>query len=222
MGITIARLAELYPRLYHMAEVNTWDSIRENGLLSTTALLDLFGVNGNVRTSIESEHRPESVEIRNDKYGIAVVRDQKPLREKALRNCLVGLTPHEWYKLLNRKTFFWLTEARVRGLLSARAYRDRSHCVLTIDTAELLQRHSVRVRLSSINSGAVLYNPVPRGVETFLPLSDYPFEERRKKRGIANAIAELTVDYSVPDIEAVTLEAHHMRESEIIETLFER
>ena len=32
------------PTLYHMAEDRSWPSIRHRGLLSTTALLDLYGV----------------------------------------------------------------------------------------------------------------------------------------------------------------------------------
>jgi hypothetical protein len=31
-------------------------------------------------------------------------------------------------------------------------------------------------------------------------MKDYPFEDFRRKRGRKNAVAELSVDYSVPDI----------------------
>jgi Family of unknown function (DUF7002) len=39
-----------------------------------------------------------------------------------------------------------------------------------------------RVQLSTINSGATIYNPAPRGPHTFSTVSDYQFEERRKTR----------------------------------------
>lgn len=107
------------------------------------------------------------------------------------------------------------------ALLSARAYKNRTHCVLTIDTAELLERHGESVRLSAINSGATLYRPVSRGSNTFLPPSGYPFDERQRARGNANAIAELTVEYSVPDVEELTLSAKNMRHGEVIEVLFQ-
>jgi Family of unknown function (DUF7002) len=49
MAITPEEFANHYPCLYHMAEANIWPSIEKHGLLSTTALLDLFEVNGNRR-----------------------------------------------------------------------------------------------------------------------------------------------------------------------------
>jgi hypothetical protein len=61
------------------------------------------------------------------------------MRPAALRRCLQdGLTPSDWYRLLNSKVFFWPSEERVAGLLGARAYRGRSQVVLRVDTASLL------------------------------------------------------------------------------------
>ncbi len=71
----LERFAALYPSLYHMAESGSWPSIRERGLLSTTALLDLFEIDGATRTSIESQWRPESIPIEHPSYGSAVVGD---------------------------------------------------------------------------------------------------------------------------------------------------
>jgi hypothetical protein len=48
-GIIPKDLIGRSPRLYHMAEADTWDSIREHGLLSTSALLDLFEIKGDVK-----------------------------------------------------------------------------------------------------------------------------------------------------------------------------
>lgn len=222
MGIAPDRLVELYPCVYHMAEEGTWDAIRERGLLSTSALLDLYEINGNDRFVIESQHRPESITISHPVYGAAVIRDQKPLRENSLRKCLIDLTPREWYELLNSKVFFWLSEKRLLGLLSARAYRNRTHCILTVDTERLLVSHLESIRLSSINSGSTIYKPQPRGRETFLPPQDYPFEARKKKRGRANAIAELCVDHRVPDISDLVVRVVHMQGPREIEVLYER
>ncbi len=101
------------------------------------------------------------------------------------------MTPAEWYEILNRHVFFWVTPERVEGLLKARAYRARSHTVITVETAGLFARHAARIRLSPINSGSTIYRPVRRGIETFKPLNEYPFEERRRVRSIPNAVAEL-------------------------------
>lgn len=215
-------LIRVYPRVYHMANAGTWESIQQRGLLSTTALLDLFSVTGQRRYQIESCHRPKSVEIHHPQYGIAVIRDQAPMREKALETCLEGLTPREWYEMLNRRAFFWVTETRVQKLLGARLYRNQEHTVLTIDTASLLARHAQRVTLSPINSGNTLYNPPSRGHHTFRSIADYPFEERRKMRGLANAIAELAVDYSVPDLFSHIISVERRRNTEVLEQLFLR
>jgi hypothetical protein len=205
-----------------MAEAATWPSIRQHGLLSTSALLDLYGVGGEDRRRIESCRRSESVTIRHVDFGPAVIRDQKPMSEGALQKCLKEMTPTEWYRLLNSKVFFWLTAERVTRLLSARAYRSREHTVLTIDTARLLNRHQAEVTLSPINSGSTVYNPQPRGPETFQLLADYPFDAWRKKRGAAaNAIAELAVTYEVKDISEMVVRVERRRESRVLEVIYE-
>jgi hypothetical protein len=52
------------------------------------------------------------------------------------------MTPREWYESLNRRVFFWVDRRRLIKLLGARAYRNRPHLVLELDTAELLRRHA--------------------------------------------------------------------------------
>ena len=95
------------PTLYHMAERGAWESIKNRGLLSTSALLDLYEVNGAQRLSIESNRRPECVELTSETLPAAVVRDQIPMDDAGLRRCLPEhLTPSDWYRLLNAKVFF--------------------------------------------------------------------------------------------------------------------
>jgi hypothetical protein len=204
-----------------MAEADTWPSIRKSGLLSTSALLDLYGIDGEERRRIESCRREECVTIQHDIYGPAVIRDQKPMSERALRKCLKGITPTEWYRLLNGKVFFWLTAERVSRLLSARAYRGREHTVLTIDTARLLQNHQREVTLSPINSGSTVYNPQPRGADTFQTLANYPFDVWRKKRGRTTAIAELAVTHEVRDIREMVIRVERRKESRVLEVIYD-
>ena len=73
-GISVDSLIEYYPYLYHMAEPDSWESIEDKGLLSTSALLDLFEINGKRRFAIESCHRPDSVVIEHPRHGRAVIR----------------------------------------------------------------------------------------------------------------------------------------------------
>jgi len=221
--MTIEEIIRHYPRLYHMANHGTWDSISRRGLLSTSALLDLFQINGNERYRIESCHRPNSIEIGpHPVHGTAIIRDQRPMNERVLGRSLEGIGIREWYELLNRKAFFWMTEGRVQTLLKAKLYRDYEHVVITVDTASLLAQHGDRAALSPINSGSTIYNPPKRGQYTFLSIAEYPFVERRKRRGIANAVAELAVDYSVPDLLAHTITVERRKDGRVLGTIYSR
>ena len=207
MGVTPTALAADFPRLYHMAEAGSWPSIELHGLLSTTALLDLFSVKGAKRDALELAHRPESVAITHSEHGSAMVRDQKPMSDSGLQRALTdGLTPREWYGILNARVFFWLTEERLQRLLNAKPYRGKSQTVLTLDTAKLLRAHGPRVQLSPINSGNTKPYPHPRGRDTFLPRDQYPFEVWKKKRNRRDHVVELTVEYSVPDVRDFVLQ----------------
>lgn len=195
--MTPEAIAERWPRLFHMAEAGSWLSIQRHGLLSTTALLDLFEVDGPARTELETKRRPDSVEIHHPVHGTATVRDNKPINETVLRRTLVGMSEPDWYRTLNGRVFFWLTTERLDRLRDAPPFRNRPHDILTIDTASLLERHGDRVELAAINSGAV--HPGARntrGAGTFQRITDYPWETRRS----GERVVELTVPYSVPDI----------------------
>lgn len=211
----ICDLIRTYPRLWHMAEDGSWPSISERGLLSTSALLDLYDVCGERRFAIESCHRPESVTISKAGLPDAVIRDQKPMSTEALNKCLEpGITAQVWYETLNDKTFFWTSRERLRRLLGARAYRETPQIVLTINTETLVNQHSGRIYLSPINSGSTIFNPQPRGSSTFLPIEDYPFEDWKQKRtSAAKAVAEVVVSGGVPDIASHVLAVHRVVQS---------
>ncbi len=187
----IARLVSRHPVLYHMAEDGSWESIQKLGLLSTSALLDRFEVGGERRYRIESVRRQEIAAIEHPEHGRALIRDNKPMQEKALKRCLTGMTPRGWYETLNGRVFFWVDRKRLLKLLGARAYRDRPHLVLELNTEELLRRHARDVSLSPINSGATFtMNPAPCGPDTFRRIEDHPADK---------TVVEVTVDYAVPE-----------------------
>jgi hypothetical protein len=221
-GLEIDELCRAYPRLYHMATAGSWPNLRERGLLSTTALLDLFEVRGAERATIESVRRPESVRLTHRRHGGVVVRDQKPMTDAKVAACVRGMTPAEWYRLLNGKVYFWLSERRLGRMLGARPYRGDEHCVLTLDTRSLVTAHAARITLSPINSGAMIRNPPPRGRETFAPIGAYPFDAWRRKRGKADAVVELAVEYSVSDVGRHVIAVERRRGTEVLETLWRR
>jgi len=190
----IIDLCSKYPKLYHIAEKRNWDSIRKHGLLSTTALLDLFEYKGRDRFEIESQLRLRECCITHPTYGVAFIRDQDPMRDKpgdgiSLEKCLVGVTPQQWFELLNRRTFFWTNLTGLGYMLGAKLYRNRSHYVITVDSKELLRRHADKVSLSGMNSGS-LYGQKKRSADTFKSISEHKMPW----------VNELAVDYSVPDI----------------------
>jgi hypothetical protein len=197
-------LVSRYPRLFHMAADGSWPSVADRGLLSTSALLDLFEIGEPERTEIEACRRPETVSLRHDVHGTASIRDNKPLLETRLAGCLEGgMTPEQWYRLLNGRVFFWPTRKRVETLLSAAAYRASPQVVIEIDTAALIAAHRDSIEVSTINSGATRPFAWPRGPDTFRALDDFDYEARRH-RG-QSAIAELTVIYAVTNVTALAV-----------------
>lgn len=207
--MTEAELVASYPRLWHMAHRGSWPSIRDRGLMSVSAILDAYGVTGAQRLALESTHRPESVTLTKAGLPSVVLRDQKPMSGGRLEGCLDdGISSRQWYELLNSRTFFWLSPSRIWSLLRARAYRETTQTVLTIDTASLVAKHSQNIWLSPINSGSALFKPQRRGLMTFQRIADFPFDDRRAKRRPEDAIVELVVDHSVQDIADHVLAVH--------------
>jgi len=202
--VTEAELAELIsdcPTLYHMAERGSWESIKRYGLLSTSALLDHYAVEPPKRTTIESQHRPKSVVVTGNGLPRAVVRDQIPMSDSGLRRALPArLSPANWYELLNAKAFFWLSEERLHKLTNAKAYRDKEHDVLEVDTRSLIEAHRDRIWLCPINSGCTKPMPHPRDETVFARIPDYPYAHWRERRRRGERVVELAVDHSVDDI----------------------
>ena len=219
----LEQLISRYPVLFHMAERGSWASIRKQGLLSTSALLDLFGFSGERRNLLESRRRAESVSIKHPVHGQAVVRDQKPMTDTALERCLLdGLTPSAWYRMLNARVFFWLTEERLLRLLNAGPYASMSHDVLLVETRPLIEKYHDRVTLAPINTGNTKPYPQPRGIATFSSIEDYPYKEWLSKRRGIDPVVELAVMHGVSNIEPLTLSVREMRGNETVRIVWTR
>ena len=189
------------PTLYHMAELGSWPSIQERGLLSTSALLDLYGKEGNERYSIEEARRDKSVVLKGANLPPAVVRDQLPMTDASLLRCLPKhISPSDWYRILNQKTFFWLTTNRLKRLLNAGTYRNKAHDVLEASTQGLLDNYFDKIWFCPMNSGNTKPVPHPRDDKTFRRIPDYPYSDWRPKRARGERIVEFAVDYGIPDI----------------------
>jgi hypothetical protein len=219
--VTEEELVNNYPRLWHMAHDGAWEAIEARGLLSAGALLKLYEKKGEEFDRLFSERRPQSVVLSRVGLPDAVLRDQKPMSDGALKKCLNDkLKPKEWYETLNKRTFFWLSRERIWRLLKARAYRDIEQTVLTIDTAGLVAAHRKRIWLSPINSGSTIFNPQPRGLGTFMRIADFPFNDRGRTRKRPENVVELLVDDSVPDIRNYVIAVHRVRNDQVLNTVW--
>lgn len=221
MGVSVEELVSLHPQLFHMATEGSWPSIKRYGLLSTSALLDLFEVDPERRIQLEGRRRPESVSLTHRVHGHASVRDQKPMTDSGLVVALrgSGQSPEDWYRRLNRKVFFWLTEERLFRMLGAKPYRNTAHTVLVLDTRSLVKVHLPQITLSSLNSGATRPFPWPRDLNTFSPLADYPFAALSGRRKLRDVVVELAVEYSVRDITDHVREVRTMRATDTLNTM---
>lgn len=219
--VTPEQIANAYPVLFHMAAEGSWPGIQTHGLLSTSALLDLFAVEGQLRKHIEEEHRPESVPIVHPVHGSAIVRDQKPMDDRGLLRALPDeISPRDWYRTLNSKVFFWVRRTRLETMMGARAYRAIAKTILHVSTAELLGKHAAHTVLAPMNTGCTKPFPHPRGNDTFLSLDKYPYEALKKKR--REAIVELAVEESVPDIADHVLRVEHVDPDGTAAILYQR
>jgi hypothetical protein len=139
-------LITTFSRLYHAADRGAWQSIQQHGLLSTSSLLDLYEIQGEQRIVFESQRRRTSMTLAKKGYSDIALRDQSPMTDEALNRCLIdGMTPQQWYESLNGKVFFWTSERRLHGLLTAKATREATQLVLTVDTRSLVSAHRERI-----------------------------------------------------------------------------
>lgn len=189
-----------YPSIFHMAEEANWPSIQQRGLLSTTALLDLYGYHGPARDAIEGHHRPDFITITAEGLPPSVIRDQKVLHPRDLGPILEdGLTTEQWYRIINKKVFFWAERYRLDWLLGAQAYRGYPHVVIVADTRELVRHCGDRTTLTDINSGSALKQksgaPAPRrGLRTFQTIPAF---------NPGRSVVEVAVEDKVDDLLSV-------------------
>jgi hypothetical protein len=187
-----------FPRLYHMAHHEALPGIQKRGLLSTTALLDLFEIKGEERSRIETQMRRESVVIEHRMHGRAVIRDQKPIQsDKRLAQALgTSATPAEWHRLLNSKVFFWVDEDRLNTLRRARAYRHQPQLILILDTKRVVEAAQERIWLCDMNSGCCVPYPHPRSPERFRRLAD-----------AEGKVVECAIDTELSPVESLLISA---------------
>lgn len=218
-----AQLARLHPTLYHMAEDGSWPSIRERGLLSAQAIVDLYQPDDETRAGILSAVRRSKITLTRDDLGDMTIRDQLPA--KFLQACMnEGVEPAAFLDALNSRVFFWLRQRRLEVLLNARPYRGLKHTVLHVDTAALLEAYPGRVQLAPYNTGSMHVPTAPkRGPDIFTDLADYRYDQWVAKRGRSGEhIVELTIDYAIPNISSFVNKAETWAHGQPIAVLYQQ
>lgn len=176
---------------------------------------------GAARVQIEERRRSTAVGLERVGLPPAMIRDQLPMDDVGLRRCLPAhITPAEWYRLLNRKVFFWLTQDRLTKLLKAGTYRARPHTVIEVSARKLVEAHRQRIWFCPMNSGCTKPYPHPRDEKTFQRISDYPYSYWRSRRVRGERVVELAIDYSVPDIAQFVNRVVQMQANRELATLF--
>ncbi len=198
--------------LYHMAEAANWPAIQREGLHSASALLERAGLSGEEREHLEKRQRLAHTELPN---GVQL-RDQRPMPPTALASCLIGLTPSEWYALINARVFFWLDPQRLNRHRAACHLRPQ--VVLTIDARRLVAAYAEKITVAPINSGNARRRPARRGAATFVPYASWLASAWTSEaaslgtpvRPSSHVPVELTVTGSIPDIMQFVVEVQHL------------
>ncbi len=189
-------------RIYHLAEASNWPLIQRDGLLCASRLLDAAGLVDASRDRLMREQRLVHTELPN---GVRI-RDQRPMPPTALEKCLCGISPTDWYAMVNARVFFWFDPGRLNRQRAACA--PRPQVVIAVDTAALVSVHQEHVALTPINTGNARRKPARRGAATFVPFAEWvrsgwaseakvlgPPARKRSHQPV-----ELTVLDAVPDI----------------------
>ncbi len=157
-----------HSRIYHMTDASNWPSIQQHGLLSTTRLLNLAGLDGDERYDLERRQRLRALRLPNG----ALIRDQLPMSPAALSVCLAsGLLPEDWYLELNSRVFFWLDRGRLNR--HRHACDSSPQIVLIVDAHHLLSGYLEQAALTPFNTGNARRRPARRGRETFVPFDKW-------------------------------------------------
>ncbi len=191
----------LSDRVYHLAHAENWDSIRRTGLHSTAALIARAKLRATDARPFTG-YRDRAMQLPSGEW----LRDQCPMPPAALTRCLDdGLTPADWYALVNAKVFFWLDRERLER--HAAACRAAPQIVMALDLRELARRHAGRAFVTPFNVGNARRKAASRGRRTFVPLDAWLATRWRTEappggapRAPSHPPAELAVEGAVPDV----------------------
>ena len=207
--------------VYHLAEAANWPAIQRDGLHSASRLLDLAGVKGLDRERLEKPQRVTHTELPN---GVQL-RDQRPLPPAALATCLIGMSPTEWYALINAHIFFWFDPARLNRQRAA--CDPRPQVVLTMDAGRLIEAYAEYIALTPINTGNARRRPAKRGAATFVPYVTWEASAWASEaanlgtplRPSSHPPVELTITRSLPNLMQFVVDVQQLAPGQVFTPL---
>jgi uncharacterized protein DUF7002 len=193
---------------FHIADAENWPSIRRSGLFSASRLIARDRLEGDAALPFAG-HRATGMRLPS---GV-LIRDQSPMPPEALRRCLdPGLTPQDWYDLVNSKVYFWLDRDRLERHLAACGAR--AQILVAVDLPALVERHGQAAFLTPFNVGNARRRPASRGRRSFVPMAAWltdrwrsEAEPGRPPRSASHPPAEIAIEDSVPDVMDFVLDA---------------
>lgn len=187
----------LPPIAIHFVDAINWPSVQKHGLRSAALLMQIANVDAEaVRT-----FRPACETLPDGVF----VRDQRPMPPAALERCLdPGLTPADWYALVNQGVYFWLDADRAER--HQRALRTRPQVRLEFSVADLVAAYGPSAFVTPFNIGSALRRPARRGLRTLVPIDRWVaagWEDEAftvgKTRSRSQKPAELIIQSNIPD-----------------------
>ena len=185
--------------VFHLLDERNWPSVQKQGLLSAQRLLENSKEDS---TELLRAHRPAAVRLSSGAW----LRDQRPMPPAVLARYLAdGVTPADWFALLNSKVFFWIDPERLNR--QRLACGEARQIVLVVDAARLLEKYATRARVTPINTGNALRAAARRNLSTFVPYDAWVASawqhERiggKKTRPDSHRPSELTIEGGVEDV----------------------
>lgn len=153
---------DLPATVLHLAEADNWPLIEKHGLLPANELLARSELSKEERQLLRTRQRTTHTHLPSG----AQIRDQKPMPAAALEKCLIGMSPAQWYALINSHVFFWLDYKRLNRQRAAS--EPRPQIALVVDTRALASACEGRLFVTPINTGNARRNPALRGEATFV------------------------------------------------------
>jgi hypothetical protein len=191
--VDVDQLAERFPNLWHVTFGGGWDGIQRHGFLRT---IDVAPEGcGRQRTELTLAEAADGTQV--------MLRDQLRTRVDPTAS-LDGITPSEWWQLLNTRVYFFCRQRDVHKLVEFYLGRQLAQEVIKLRTKPMLEVVADQVEVTTVNVGVFPRTKGPsRGRSSFVPLADYPAADAAK-------IREITVAARVPVVlSAITSVVRH-------------